>query len=54
MYQDWHTWLLNQFESDIELDGMIYLRTTPQVCSLKMKILQLQLQFPRALEGTKP
>lgn len=31
IYQDWHTWLLNQFESDIELDGMIYLRTTPQV-----------------------
>lgn len=33
VYQDWHTWLLNQFESDIELDGMIYLRTTPEVCS---------------------
>ncbi|NXC16751.1 DCK kinase, partial [Corythaeola cristata] len=32
IYQDWHTWLLNQFESDIELDGMIYLRTTPQKC----------------------
>lgn len=32
IYQDWHTWLLNQFQSDIELDGMIYLRTTPQVC----------------------
>lgn len=48
IYQDWHTWLLNQFESDIELDGMIYLRTTPQVCSLKMKIFQLQLQFPGA------
>lgn len=37
IYQDWHTWLLNQFESDIELDGMIYLRTTPQVRSLKRK-----------------
>lgn len=37
IYQDWHTWLLNQFQSDIELDGMIYLRTTPQVCSLKIK-----------------
>lgn len=32
IYQDWHTWLLNQFQSEIELDGMIYLRTTPQVC----------------------
>lgn len=31
IYQDWHTWLLNQYEPDIELDGIIYLRTTPQV-----------------------
>lgn len=53
IYQDWHTWLLNQFESDIELDGMIYLRTTPQVCSLKIKMFQVQLQYPGALDGTK-
>uniref|UniRef100_A0A669CM03 Zgc:110540 n=1 Tax=Oreochromis niloticus TaxID=8128 RepID=A0A669CM03_ORENI len=26
VYQDWHTWLLNQFESDIALDAIIYLR----------------------------
>lgn len=31
IYQDWHSWLLNQFQSEIELDGIIYLRTTPQV-----------------------
>lgn len=31
IYQDWHTWLLNQFESEIELDGIIYLRATPEV-----------------------
>ncbi|CAM9480131.1 unnamed protein product [Bubo scandiacus] len=37
IYQDWHTWLLNQFESDIELDGMIYLRTTPQKCMERLQ-----------------
>lgn len=31
IYQDWHSWLLSQFESDIELDGMIYLRANPEV-----------------------
>lgn len=48
IYQDWHTWLLNQFQSDIELDGIIYLRTTPQVCSLKMEVFQFQFPFPEA------
>ncbi|PKK26461.1 deoxycytidine kinase [Columba livia] len=38
IYQDWHTWLLNQFESDIELDGMIYLRTTPQKCMERLQM----------------
>ncbi|XP_044151923.1 deoxycytidine kinase 2-like [Bufo gargarizans] len=32
IYQDWHTWLLNQFESEIELDGIVYLRATPEKC----------------------
>ncbi|MEQ2271915.1 Deoxycytidine kinase 2 [Xenotaenia resolanae] len=31
VYQDWHTWLLNQFEPDVALDGIIYLRAPPQV-----------------------
>ncbi|XP_063269701.1 deoxycytidine kinase 2 isoform X2 [Prinia subflava] len=38
IYQDWHTWLLNQFQSDTELDGMIYLRTTPQKCMERLQI----------------
>ncbi|XP_039633775.1 deoxycytidine kinase 2-like [Perca fluviatilis] len=33
VYQDYHTWLLNQFEPDIALDAIIYLRAPPQsVC----------------------
>ncbi|KAJ8276284.1 hypothetical protein COCON_G00080360 [Conger conger] len=32
IYQDWHTWLLSQFETEIELDAMIYLRADPQKC----------------------
>lgn len=31
VYQDWHTWLLNQFEDEITLDAIIYLRAPPQV-----------------------
>uniref|UniRef100_A0A8C8DJS2 Zgc:110540 n=1 Tax=Oryzias sinensis TaxID=183150 RepID=A0A8C8DJS2_9TELE len=31
VYQDWHTWLLNQFEADIALDAIIYLRASPQL-----------------------
>ncbi|KAJ7421992.1 Deoxycytidine kinase [Willisornis vidua] len=38
IYQDWHTWLLTQFQSDIELDGMIYLRTTPQKCMERLQM----------------
>uniref|UniRef100_A0A8B9VSE2 Deoxynucleoside kinase domain-containing protein n=3 Tax=Anatinae TaxID=2068716 RepID=A0A8B9VSE2_9AVES len=38
IYQDWHTWLLNQYEPDIELDGIIYLRTTPQKCMERLQM----------------
>ncbi len=31
IYQDWHSWLLTQFESQIEIDAMIYLRADPEV-----------------------
>uniref|UniRef100_A0A3P9N8P4 deoxyguanosine kinase n=1 Tax=Poecilia reticulata TaxID=8081 RepID=A0A3P9N8P4_POERE len=36
VYQDWHTWLLNQFESDIALDAIIYLRAPPQRCMQRL------------------
>ncbi|XP_064422892.1 deoxynucleoside kinase [Latimeria chalumnae] len=32
IYQDWHTWLLSKFEPQLELDGIIYLRATPEKC----------------------
>lgn len=31
MYQDWHSWLHSQFGKHIELDGIIYLRASPEV-----------------------
>lgn len=34
VYQDWHTWLLSQFETEIALDAIIYLRAEPQVLML--------------------
>ncbi|XP_034406869.1 deoxynucleoside kinase [Cyclopterus lumpus] len=36
VYQDWHTWLLNQFESDIALNAIIYLRAQPQCCMQRL------------------
>ncbi|XP_070712129.1 deoxycytidine kinase 2-like isoform X2 [Pempheris klunzingeri] len=36
VYQDWHTWLLNQFEPDIALDAIIYLRAQPQRCMQRL------------------
>ncbi|XP_073476874.1 deoxycytidine kinase 2-like [Aquarana catesbeiana] len=36
IYQDWHTWLLTQFETEIELDGIVYLRATPEKCMTRL------------------
>lgn len=37
IYQDWHSWLLTQFESQIELDAMIYLRADPERCMQRLQ-----------------
>ncbi|XP_040005612.1 deoxynucleoside kinase isoform X1 [Xiphias gladius] len=36
VYQDWHTWLLKQFEPEIALDAIIYLRAQPQRCMQRL------------------
>ncbi|XP_068187736.1 deoxycytidine kinase 2-like [Antennarius striatus] len=36
VYQDWHTWTLSQFEPEIALDGIIYLRAQPQRCMQRL------------------
>lgn len=36
IYQDWHTWLLSQFEAEMELDAMIYLKADPQKCMQRL------------------
>ncbi|XP_060712273.1 deoxycytidine kinase 2-like isoform X3 [Hemiscyllium ocellatum] len=32
VYQDWHTYLLNQFGSRVALEGIIYLQASPEKC----------------------
>ncbi|XP_056140346.1 deoxynucleoside kinase [Lampris incognitus] len=36
VYQDWHSWLLSQFQQQIELDAFIYLRAEPQRCMQRL------------------
>lgn len=31
IYQDWHDWMNKQFGERLALDGIIYLRATPEV-----------------------
>lgn len=31
VYQDWHSFLVEQFGHRVELEGIIYLRASPQV-----------------------
>lgn len=52
VYQDWHRWILKEFEPDIALDGIIYLRAQPQVLPLLLLTLTLHLQPLRDLDVT--
>ncbi|XP_014937387.2 deoxycytidine kinase [Acinonyx jubatus] len=36
IYQDWHDWMNHQFGQSLELDGIIYLRATPEKCLNRM------------------
>ncbi|XP_066234086.1 deoxyguanosine kinase, mitochondrial isoform X2 [Saccopteryx leptura] len=36
IYQDWHSFLLKKFASQLQLHGFIYLQATPQVCLMRL------------------
>lgn len=36
VYQDWHEWMNNQFGSALELNGIIYLRASPEACKSRI------------------
>lgn len=38
IYQDWHTLLVEEFGQRVELEGIIYLRASPQTCMERLKI----------------
>ncbi|KAJ8785242.1 hypothetical protein J1605_007461 [Eschrichtius robustus] len=44
IYQDWHDWMNNQFGQSLELDGIIYLRATPEVRNNKNLFCPLTFQ----------
>jgi len=36
IYKDWHTWLIESFDN-LQLDGIVYLRTKPETCLERLK-----------------
>lgn len=39
VYQDWHSFLVEQFGHQMQLEGIIYLRASPQVCTHNRQIV---------------
>ncbi|XP_072496455.1 deoxyguanosine kinase, mitochondrial isoform X2 [Notamacropus eugenii] len=37
VYQNWHSFLLQEFSSRIHLDGFIYLQASPQICLKRLR-----------------
>ncbi|XP_036607074.1 deoxyguanosine kinase, mitochondrial [Trichosurus vulpecula] len=37
VYQNWHSFLLQEFSSRVLLDGFIYLRASPQICLKRLR-----------------
>ncbi|KAJ7305310.1 hypothetical protein JRQ81_011229 [Phrynocephalus forsythii] len=37
IYQDWHTFLLQAFEGQLDLHGFLYLRAPPEVCMERLR-----------------
>ncbi|XP_076843248.1 deoxyguanosine kinase, mitochondrial isoform X1 [Brachyhypopomus gauderio] len=37
VYQDWHSFLVEQFGPKVQLEGIIYLRASPQTCMERLK-----------------
>ncbi|XP_013882609.1 deoxycytidine kinase-like [Austrofundulus limnaeus] len=36
VYRDWNTWLLEIFEPELRLDGIVYVRANPERCALRL------------------
>lgn len=45
VYQDWHTFLVEQFGPKVQLEGIIYLRASPQVWSYSFPSVHSKSQF---------
>uniref|UniRef100_A0A8C0JTV6 Deoxynucleoside kinase domain-containing protein n=1 Tax=Canis lupus dingo TaxID=286419 RepID=A0A8C0JTV6_CANLU len=51
IYQDWHDWMNHQFGQSLELDGIIYLRATPEKCFVLSLIPSLSMSYLNSGNG---